>query len=70
MDVLPAPLGPMMANSSPVMTSKLTSLIAVVPPNDSDIPDTSSTGPVLPVSRAATSTGIVNSTTASFAGTA
>ena len=34
-DVLPAPLGPMMANSSPAETSKLTPFTAVTPAKDS-----------------------------------
>ncbi|CAA7612303.1 hypothetical protein MCP1_100040 [Candidatus Terasakiella magnetica] len=43
-EVLPAPLGPMMENSSPLLTSKLTSLSARTPPNPSDTSRTSSTG--------------------------
>jgi hypothetical protein len=33
-EVLPAPLGPMMANTSPCATSKLTSRTARTPPKD------------------------------------
>jgi hypothetical protein len=35
-DVLPAPFGPMIENSSPGWTEKLTSLSARTPPNTSD----------------------------------
>ena len=41
-DVLPAPLGPMMANSSPWATVNDTSLIAITPPKRSWIASTSS----------------------------
>src|SRR6266545_2363187 len=42
--VLPAPLGPSTASSSPRPTSKLTSLRAARSPNDLERPSTSSTG--------------------------
>ena len=45
-DVLPAPLGPMMANSSPDLMTKETSLIAITPPKRSWIESTSSNGSV------------------------
>src|SRR5579862_7655896 len=38
MEVLPAPLGPMMENSSPSRTPKLTSVSARTPPNRRDTP--------------------------------
>src|SRR5579871_2880123 len=38
MEVLPAPLGPMMENSSPSRTAKLTSVNARTPPNRKDTP--------------------------------
>src|SRR5437763_10060223 len=40
-EVLPAPLGPMIENSSPSLTPKLTSLSARTPPKRSDTPRTS-----------------------------
>src|SRR5689334_4275683 len=40
-EVLPAPLGPMMENSSPSFTPKLTSVSARTPPKRSDTPRTS-----------------------------
>src|ERR1700712_2204481 len=40
-EVLPAPLGPMMENSSPASTPKLTSVSARTPPKRSDTPRTS-----------------------------
>ena len=43
-DVLPAPLGPMTANSSPGRTSKLTSRSATTPPNVSETSSTSRSG--------------------------
>src|SRR5688572_21960328 len=44
-DVLPAPLGPMMAKSSPCSTWKLTSDRAVTPPNWRVRPEQSRSGP-------------------------
>ena len=47
-DVLPAPLGPMMARISPLRMSKETSRIAFTPPKDSDTFSTeSSTSPAV-----------------------
>ena len=46
-DVLPAPLGPMMANSSPGCTENETSLIASTPPNRNPISSTTSNGSVM-----------------------
>ena len=43
-DVLPAPLGPMMANSSPGWTLNDTSSIAITPPNRNPISSTSNNG--------------------------
>ena len=43
-DVFPAPLGPMMANSSPGSTVNDTSSIAITPPNRNPISSTSSNG--------------------------
>src|ERR1019366_6861329 len=40
-EVLPAPLGPMIENSSPSFTPKLTSVSARTPPKRSDTPRTS-----------------------------
>src|ERR1700732_2144386 len=40
-EVLPAPLGPIMENSSPALTPKLTSVSARTPPKRSDTPRTS-----------------------------
>src|ERR1700712_5466315 len=40
-EVLPAPLGPMIENSSPSLTPKLTSVSARTPPKRSDTPRTS-----------------------------
>src|ERR1700687_410701 len=40
-EVLPAPLGPMIENSSPSFTAKLTSVSARTPPKRSDTPRTS-----------------------------
>src|SRR5882757_6913307 len=40
-EVLPAPLGPMIENSSPSSTAKLTSVSARTPPKRSDTPRTS-----------------------------
>src|SRR4051812_27395596 len=40
-DVLPAPFGPMMENSSPSLTPKETSVSARTPPKRSDTPRTS-----------------------------
>src|ERR1700729_2070297 len=40
-EVLPAPLGPMIENSSPDLTPKLTSVSARTPPKRSDTPRTS-----------------------------
>ena len=44
-DVLPAPLGPMMARISPLRMSKETSRIAFTPPNESDTFSTASSTP-------------------------
>src|SRR5579871_5721059 len=41
-EVLPAPLGPMIENSSPDFTEKLTSVSARTPPKRNDTPRTSS----------------------------
>src|SRR5712672_374930 len=40
-EVLPAPLGPIMENSSPALTPKLTSVSALTPPKRSETPRTS-----------------------------
>src|SRR5579862_6362549 len=40
-EVLPAPLGPMIENSSPGLTAKLTSVSARTPPKRSETPRTS-----------------------------
>ena len=50
-DVLPAPFGPMMANSSPVSTVNETLLIASTPPKRSVISSTSSSGAYCVTSR-------------------
>jgi len=42
--VLPAPLGPISVNTSPVFTSKLTSATAFTPPKATDSPSTLSIG--------------------------
>src|ERR1700687_315255 len=47
-DVLPAPLGPIMENSSPALTPKLTSVSARTPPKRSDTPSTSKAYSTLP----------------------
>src|ERR1700687_2214062 len=47
-DVLPAPLGPMIENSSPSFTPKLTSVSARTPPKRSDTPRTSKACSTLP----------------------
>src|ERR1700735_3663130 len=56
-EVLPAPLGPIIENSSPSLTPKLTSVSARTPPKRSDTPRTSKACSTFPPSRARSAGG-------------